>query len=94
MGLFGEKVSKEEKQNEKLQKFMQRYHLDDIEVEDFPLVQEIASDLSGNGLATVSVTFGGKVEDMAKLTYLSALVRQNWIIINQLTRIEKELKKK
>lgn len=75
------------------QKLLQKYHLTALPKEDMEIVTQIADDLAGNGLITLGTRLSGKAEDVAKITYLSALVRQNWILINQLSRIEKLLKK-
>jgi hypothetical protein len=34
-----------------------------------------------------------KAEEQAKVTYLSALVEQNWMIIRQLSRLNKNIEK-
>lgn len=98
MGLFGEKKTKEEKQREKLQSFMERYQLEDLDEKDLIVLERIANDLVGNNLfkAGMALSFT-KVEEQAKVTYLSALVEQNWMIIRQLSRLNKnieELKEK
>lgn len=97
MGLFGEKKTAEEKQNEKSQAFMRRYQLEDLDEKDLVVLQRIASDLAGNSFfkAGMALSFA-KAEEQAKVTYLSALVEQNWMIIRQLSRLNKnieELKK-
>lgn len=93
MALFGERLSKEEKQAQEIARMVEKYHLDDLAPEDLDTVKQIAADLAGNGLISFGVGLSGKSEDVAKLTYLSALVRQNWLIINQLSRITKLLEK-
>lgn len=96
MGLFGgEKMTKEEKQAQELTKFMEKYHLDSLDPRDVETVRNIANDLVGNGFfkAGMALSFA-KAEDQATVTYLSALVEQNWIIINQLSRINKVLESK
>ena len=93
MALFGG-PSKEEKQAQELEKFMQRYHLDDLDPRDLETVRSIASDLAGNGMLKLGISLSGKPEDTAKITNLSALVQQNWLIINQLARISKQLENK
>lgn len=94
MALFGNGASKEEKKAQELEKFAQRYHLDDLDPRDLETVKQIANDLMGNGLLKVGISLSGKPEDSTKLTYLSALVQQNWLIINQLSRISKQLEDK
>ena len=93
MALFGG-PSKEEKQAQELEKFMQRYHLDDLNPRDLETVRSIAGDLAGNGMLKLGISLSGKPEESAKIAYLSALVQQNWLIINQLARISKQLENK
>lgn len=92
MGLFGEKKTKEEKQREKLQSFMERYQLEDLDEKDLIVLERIANDLVGNNLfkAGMALSFT-KAEEQAKVTYLSALVEQNWMIIRQLSRLNKNI---
>lgn len=92
MGLFGEKKTSEEKQNEKLQAFMRRYQLEDLDEKDLVVLQRIAGDLAGNNFFKAGMVFSfAKVEEQAKVTYLSALVEQNWMIIRQLSRLNKNI---
>lgn len=103
MALFGDKKSGEDKkiekmqkieqkQNDKLQKLMNRYHLEDLDKEDLQLLENITSDLAGNGLGKAGMIFSfAKTEEIAKVTYLSALVEQNWMIIRQLAKLNKNL---
>lgn len=95
MALFGEKMTKEEKEAKEIEKFMERYGLDSLAPEDLNTVRKIAQDLAGNGCfkAGMALSFA-KAEEQAKVTYLSALVEQNWLIINQLSRISELLKNK
>ena len=92
MGLFGEKKSEEEKQNELLEKFMQRYQLEELDEKDLVILKRIATDLAGNGLlkAGMALSFA-KAEEQAKVTYLSALVEQNWVVVRQLSRLNKNI---
>ena len=93
MALFGGK-SKEEKEQEKLQQFMERYQLEDLDEKDAIVLQRIAVDLAGNSWfkAGMALSFA-KAEEQAKVGYLSALVEQNWMIIRQLSRLNKNLEK-
>ncbi len=94
MGIFGGKENKEEKKARKAEELLSRYGLEDIADEkDLRTVKAIALDLVGNNLITLGTTLTGKAEDVAKLTYLDALVEQNWIVIRQLDRIAKLLEK-
>ncbi|QNK42713.1 hypothetical protein [Caproicibacter fermentans] len=91
--MFGGKP-KEEKQQEQLQKFQEKYHIDELDPKDLETVKQVASDLAGNGLlkAGMALSFANAGEQ-AKVTYLSALVEQNWIIMNQLNRLNKNIEK-
>ncbi|MCC9691495.1 hypothetical protein HK128_08395 [Streptococcus agalactiae] len=57
-------------------------------------VRRVINDLAGNGFfkAGMALSFA-KAEEQAKVTYLSALVEQNWILISQNQEILDELKK-
>lgn len=90
--MFGK--SKEEKQQEQLQKFMDKYHINELNASDLEIVQNIASNLAGNGALKMGMAFSfADASEQAKVSYLSALVEQNWLIINQNSRIEKLLEK-
>lgn len=96
--MFGGK-SKDEKQQQyveaqqkQIEKFKEKYHIEDLNPNDLDTVRQIASDLYGNGFmkAGMALSFSNAA-DQAKVTYLSALVEQNWIIMNQLTRLTKAI---
>lgn len=91
MALFGsgKKQTKEEKQ---LEKFMEKYQLEDLDEKDLVVLERIASDLAANNLfkAGLALTFA-KAEEQAKVGYLSALVEQNWLIIRPLSRLNKNI---
>lgn len=94
MALFGEKKSKEEKEEEQLQKFMDKYQLEDLDKKDLVVLQRIASDLAGNAWFKTGMALSfAKSEEQAKVTYLSALVEQNWMIIRQLSRLNSNVEK-
>lgn len=92
MGLFNGK-SKEQELAEKLQRFVTEHNLESLDEKDARSAKLIATGLMGNGLIEWGTIFSGKSEDSAKLSYLSALVEQNWMIINQLDRLNKKLDK-
>lgn len=95
MDIFGgEKQTKEEKQKTKTDEMMKKYGLDGMEGKDVESVKRIVNDLVGNNFfkAGMALSFA-KAEDQAKVTYLSALVEQNWIIIRQLNEISRKLDK-
>lgn len=98
MALFGSGMSKEEKrakkQQEEMKKFMDKYQLDEINEKDLLILKRISNDLAGNGFfkAGMALSFA-KAEDQAKVTYLSALVEQNWMLIKQLSQLNSKLDK-
>ena len=94
MGLFNSKENKEEKKQQEIEKFMERYQLDEISDQDLVIIKKIATDLMGNNLlkAGMALSFA-KAEEQAKVTYLSALVEQNWIMIRQISNISSQLDK-
>ena len=94
MALFGEKKTKEEKEQEQIQKFVEKYSMDGMDPRDLKTVKRIANDLMGNGFfkAGMALSFA-KAEEQAKVTYLSAIVEQNWLIINQLSRLNAGIEK-
>lgn len=91
MALFGEKESKEEKKARKVQELLQKYGLEDLsDPRDLQAVKNISESLMGNKLIEAGTILSGSGEDVAKMTYLSALVEQNWIIIRQLDKLNKK----
>lgn len=94
MGLFNQE-DKEAKQAQKVQKLMAKYGLQDLsDPRDYKAVEQIAYDLAGNKLIELGTALQGNATDMAKLTYMSALMQQNFIIIRQLDRLNANLERK
>lgn len=94
MALFVGKESKEEKQARKAQELLEKYGLQELsDPRDLDAVKNISESLMGNKLIELGTALSGTGEDSAKLSYLSALVEQNWIIIRQLDRLNKSLEK-
>lgn len=90
MGLFGRRESREEREQREIQKYMDRYHLNDIsDPNDLEAIREIAEYLQGTGLMETGMilSFSGSTEDRLQISYLGALMRQNWIIIRKLDDI-------
>jgi len=95
MGIFGrDKKSKEERQQEKMNQFMERYQLQDLDEKDLVVLQKIANDLVSNIsiLENRALAFADVVQQ-AKISYLSILTEQNWMIIRQLSRLNKNMEK-
>lgn len=91
MGMFGNKVSKEEKKAAKMQEMANKYNLGDINPKDLETVKSINYELMGTGLMEFGTLLTGKSEDNVKIAYLNTLIQQNWIIIRQLDEISKKL---
>lgn len=94
MGLFGSKESPEEKQAKEQQKFLEKYGLENLTQADLVILKRISADLVANKWfkAGLALSFA-KAEEQAKITYLSALVEQNWLIIRKLDEMSKKLDK-
>lgn len=88
--MFGRKKRRASKEEQQLEKYMEKYQLEDLDEKDLVVLQRIANDLVGNNLfkAGMALSFA-KAEEQAKVTYLSTLVEQNWMIIRQLSRLNK-----
>lgn len=91
MALFNSnKPTKEEKQQQKADALLERYGLENI---SDPLtvtaLQNITRTMSANKFVDVGSALAGSAQDMAKLTYLRAIVEQNFIIIRQLDKLTK-----
>lgn len=93
MGMFKNKEDKEDKKLKEQQEFLEKYGLQDISEEDLKILKRITQDLTGNKFfkAGMALSFA-KAEEQAMVTYLSALVEQNWLIIRKLDEISKKLK--
>ena len=86
MALFGE--SKEDKKERRVNELMARYGLQELSDErDRKAVESIAYSLAGNNLIEIGTLLSGSAQDVAKMSYLNAIVQQNWIIIRELDKI-------
>lgn len=93
MALFN-KESKEDKTARKTAELLERFGLEELSDErDLDTVKKIAQEMAGNSLIEFGTALSGKGEDVAKISYLRALLEQNWIIIRQLDRLNKALEK-
>lgn len=88
MGLFNGK-SKEEKNQEKVEKFKEKYHLNNINLDDLDIINGISKEIGSDLIGSI-VTKG---EDIPKLSLLRALTEQNWIIIKQLYKLNENIEK-
>jgi len=94
MALFGEKESKEEKKAKKAQALLEKFGLQELsDPRDMESVKTISYELMGNSLIELGNILSGSGVDTAKMSYLNAIVEQNWIIIRQLDRLNRNLEK-
>lgn len=91
MALFG---NNDEKKEEKAQALLAKYGLQELsDPRDLQAVKNIATNLMGNKLIELGVALQGNGTDAAKMSYLNAIMEQNFIMIRQLDRIAKALEK-
>ena len=90
MGLFGNAEDKDAKREQKAAALMAKFHLEEVSPEYREQVKEISYDLMGNKLTELGAALQGNAHDTAILSYMSAIVRQNWIIIRLLDDIAKK----
>lgn len=97
MALFAtaeeKELKKKEKEEKEFQKLVDRYHLRDMDKEDYQLLRNVSSYLVAHGIAEIGLLAGGSLEDKLKIDRLAALQEQNWIIINQLIKLNKNISK-
>ena len=87
MALFGGE-SKEEKKEKKVQALLDKYGLQELsDPRDVESVKTIAAELAGNNLIEVGTILSGSAHDVAKMSYLHAIVEQNWMIIRLLDKL-------
>lgn len=95
MGLFKTAEEKEAAKNEKLNKVMAKYELNELEDKYKKAVNNINSELAGTGSMELGnmLSFDEKTAARLNTYYTNALIQQNWIIIRQLNEISKKLEK-
>ena len=92
--MYGYTEDKQDKKEQQIQDFIYEHNLSSLSEKDAAAAQEIIKNLSGIGtLGHLNSLLLGKFEDVAKIAYLRAISEQNWIIINQLDRLNKKLLK-
>lgn len=82
--MFG---NNEEKKQEKINKLMERYKITNVSSDISEDVLAIAQDLAGNKMIEVGTLLQGNGADAVKMSYLSAIMKQNFIIIKLLDEI-------
>lgn len=91
MALFNN-GSREERDEQKMQQMMERYGLSELTQDNYESCRKIFNNLLGSGLmkAGMALSFS-KTEELCKVSYLSAMVEQNWIVIRQLDEMNQRL---
>lgn len=85
MGILGNNDAKNE---EKIAKLMSKYHLEDVSNDIAPQIKEINTELIGTGLMETGMKLSmAKADDQLKISYLNAIMKQNFIIIRLLDKI-------
>lgn len=94
MGLFGNSNNNEAKKEEKARALLEKYGLQELsDPRDIESLKNISYDIVGSKLIETGLILQGNTTDSAKLSYLSAIMQQNFIMIRQLDRIAKALEK-
>lgn len=89
--MFGNKESKQEKQDAKLQELMDKYGLGDVSPEYADSVKKIAAELAGTGMMETGMRLSmAKAEDALPVYYLRAIMEQNFLIIRELDALLKK----
>ncbi|MDD3230956.1 MAG: hypothetical protein PHE09_17330 [Oscillospiraceae bacterium] len=91
--MFGGK-SKEEKQAEHLDEFKQQHHIEDMDEKYSENIKNIADRLIVTGPDDEGIALNSSNSaNQIKVAYLSALVEQNWILMQQLDQLNKNIEK-
>lgn len=98
MGFFSTKEERARKMKEwqdaQLQEFLAKYNLDELSnPNDLELVKKVYNEMKGSGLMKFGINLTFNAEETCKISHLSALMHQNWMMINQLSRISNSLEK-
>lgn len=95
MGLFGNNDVQKDVEAHRAQALLQRYGLENLsDPRDMEAVQNIAKTLSTNKYVELGTALQANGTDAGKLSYLRAIVEQNFIMIRQLDRISQRLEGK
>lgn len=93
MGLFGNKENKQDKQAEFRENLIENYKFEGMSDKDKELLTKIVIDLQGNEFFKNGMAHFATIDDNMKTSYLSAMMQQNFIIINQLAKLNSNIEK-
>ena len=82
---------KKEKEGEKIQEFLKKYHLTNIDDKDLESMGRILTDLLEVGPMESLPSLRFPPYENYKIRYLSAITRQNFIIIRKLNELIRKL---
>jgi len=88
--MFGGK-SKEENRKEAVEEYVKKYQIEELMHDE--TVQRLAIKLNNAEVLNMATALSGNQSDRTKIEYLSALTEQNWLIINQLSRLNANIEK-
>lgn len=88
---YKEKVIQKEDSDTK--KFIEKYNLNSIDKKELETIRSITSKLKGAETSRMGAALSLKGTDAALLSYQSASIEQNWIIIKQLSQLNDKLDK-
>lgn len=90
MALFKSPAEKTAKKEERIQRMLSKYGLEEIQnPKDIDSIRKIAQELFGTGMQEtgMALSMGAKAHEALPVYYQRAILEQNWIIIRQLDRI-------
>lgn len=91
MGLFASADEKAAKKEAKLDAMMAKYGLENLSPEYREKVKDINNELLGMGFMEAGMKLSmAKAEDQMKVSYLHAIMEQNWMIIRLLDEIKRK----
>lgn len=91
MGLFASADEKAAKKEAKLDALMAKYGLENLSPEYREKVKDINNELLGMGFMEAGMKLSmAKAEDQMKVSYLHAIMEQNWMIIRLLDEIKRK----
>lgn len=91
MGLFASADEKAAKKEAKLDALMAKYGLENLSPEYREKVKDINNELLGMGFMEAGMKISmAKAEEQMKVSYLHAIMEQNWMIIRLLDEIKRK----
>lgn len=89
--MFGNQQKREENKKEAISELVQKYGIEDLAENE--AIKELVIKLSNTDTLNLTAALSGNQPDRVKINYLCAITEQNWIIINQLNRLNSNIEK-